>query len=150
MKAIFDTKAASGYDDDIVRRYHFPNRYLPVARQAVGDWIVYREPKRNAGREGYVAVARLVAIKADPTRPGHSYGLVDSFLPLDAVVPLRRASGFYELRLQQVAAPRRLSRRHRRTTHSFPLAQADRSLFGLDLARRGRPIATCSSSSTLS
>ena len=28
MKAIFDTRAESGYDDDIVRRYHFPNRYL--------------------------------------------------------------------------------------------------------------------------
>ena len=33
MKAIFDTRAGSGYDDDIVRRYHFPNRYLAQAEQ---------------------------------------------------------------------------------------------------------------------
>jgi putative restriction endonuclease len=57
MKAVFDTKAASGYDDDIVERYHFPNDYLPTAKKAVGDWIVYREPRRGGGSMGYIAVA---------------------------------------------------------------------------------------------
>ena len=26
MKAVFDTKPNSGYDDEIVRRYHFPTQ----------------------------------------------------------------------------------------------------------------------------
>ena len=59
MKAIFDTKPGSGYDDDVARRYHFPDRYLAQAEPAVGDWIAYREPRRDGGRSGYVAVARL-------------------------------------------------------------------------------------------
>jgi putative restriction endonuclease len=59
MKAVFDTKAESGYDDDIVERYHFPNQYLPEIEKAIGDWIVYREPRRGGGSLGYFAVARL-------------------------------------------------------------------------------------------
>ena len=33
MKVVFDTRPDTGYDDDIVRRYHFPNRYLADARK---------------------------------------------------------------------------------------------------------------------
>jgi putative restriction endonuclease len=110
MKAIFDTRPQSGYDDDITRRYHFPNRYLPTAQQAVGDWIIYREPRREGGREGYVAVARVVRIAPDPIRPGHSYAFMADFLPFDQVVPLRRGSGFFEVLLQQVAKPSLIGR----------------------------------------
>ncbi len=70
MKAVFDTKADSGYDDDIIQRYHFPNRYLSEAQKAVGDWIIYREPRRGRGREGYVAVARVTHVQSDIARPG--------------------------------------------------------------------------------
>ena len=45
MKAVFDTRPDTGYDDDIIRRYHFPNRYLSEARKSIEDWIVYREPR---------------------------------------------------------------------------------------------------------
>jgi putative restriction endonuclease len=41
VKGIFDTKANSGYDDEIMRRYHFPPQYRAVAERLVGDWIVY-------------------------------------------------------------------------------------------------------------
>ena len=44
VKAIFDTRAVFGYYDDIIRRYHFPNRYLDEALRPPGDWIIYREP----------------------------------------------------------------------------------------------------------
>ena len=108
MKAIFDTKADSGYDDDITRRYHFPNRYLPEAKRALNDWIIYREPRRGGGREGYVAVTQIKHIEADPAKSGHSYAYMDSFLPFDAVVPLRRGEGFYERMLDQVANPARI------------------------------------------
>ncbi|MDE2357529.1 MAG: HNH endonuclease, partial [Alphaproteobacteria bacterium] len=61
MKAVFDVKPGSGYDDDITRRYHFPARsnYLEAARDAVGDWVLFREPQRNGGRRAYIATARV-------------------------------------------------------------------------------------------
>jgi putative restriction endonuclease len=100
VTAIFDTRAESGYDDEIVERYHFPNRYLPVAQQSVGDWIIYGEPRRGGGRSGYVAVARLVSIEPDPDHPSRSYARMADFLPFDAVVPLQHSGGFYEARLR--------------------------------------------------
>ena len=58
MKGVFDTKADSGYDDEIVERYHFPAQYLTKAKTMVGDWIVYRKPVRMAD-ESYIAVGKL-------------------------------------------------------------------------------------------
>jgi hypothetical protein len=37
MKGIFDTKANSGYDDEITRRYHFPPQYRSIADKLVGE-----------------------------------------------------------------------------------------------------------------
>jgi len=102
MKAIFDTRSESGYDDQIVERYHFPNRYLAEAEKALGDWIVYREPRRGGGRSGYVAVARLLRIDSDPNQPDASYARVTDFLAFDRVVPLRREGGFHERQLDFV------------------------------------------------
>ena len=42
-----DARCDTAYDDDIARRCHFPNAYLGEARKSVGDWIVYREPRRG-------------------------------------------------------------------------------------------------------
>jgi putative restriction endonuclease len=108
VKAVFDTRAGSGYKDDIPFRYHFPNRYLAEAQRALNDWIVYREPRRGGGREGYVAVARVAGIERDPTDPTHSYAFIADFLPFDDVVPLRRGVGFYESMLADVANPSRI------------------------------------------
>lgn len=58
MKGVFDTKANSGYDDEITQRYHFPRQYRAIADALVGNWIIYREPQRNSGRRAYIAVAR--------------------------------------------------------------------------------------------
>jgi len=110
MKAVFDTRSDTSYDDDIIRRYHFPSRYLPVAQKAVGDWIVYREPRRGGGRQGYVAVARITSVTPDEARPGHSYAHLADFLPLDTVVPLRGAAGFHEGLLARVANPSHIGR----------------------------------------
>ena len=69
MKAIFDTRPDTGYDDDHIRRYHFPNRYLGEARESVGDWIVYRVPRRGGGRKRYVgrAVHRISVTRSSRT-----------------------------------------------------------------------------------
>jgi putative restriction endonuclease len=67
-KGVFDARSGSGCEDEIVERYHFPNRYLSIAQQFVGDWIVYRETLRGSGRSGYIATARVVRIAPDPRR----------------------------------------------------------------------------------
>jgi putative restriction endonuclease len=103
MKAVFDSKPGSGYDDEIQTRYHFPDRYLDEARKAIGDWIVYRAPRRGGGRIGYFAVARVAGIDPDPKLPGHSYAWMKDYLPFDEMVPLERLSGFYERQLNFVA-----------------------------------------------
>jgi putative restriction endonuclease len=103
MKAVFDSKPGSGYDDEIQTRYHFPDRYLDEARKAVGDWIVYRATRRGGGRIGYFAAAKVAGIDPDPTLPGHSYARMRDFLPFDDIVPLERSTGFYEHQLNFVA-----------------------------------------------
>jgi putative restriction endonuclease len=96
LKAVFDTKAGSPYNDDVAVRYHFPNaKYLPLAAQCVGDWIVYREPRDGGGSLAYFAVARVVTIVPDAVDPSHSYAMMSDYLPLDSPVPFR-TSGRYE------------------------------------------------------
>ena len=102
MKAVFDTRSDTAYDDDIVRRYHFPNTYIGEARKSVGDWIVYREPRRGAGRQAYVAVARVTRVESDPTREGHSYAYVEGYLPFDVVVPFRVDDAYAERWLNEI------------------------------------------------
>jgi putative restriction endonuclease len=89
VKAVFDVKPSSGYDDDVTRRYHFPARrnYLDAARNAVGDWVLYREPQRNGGRRAYIAAARVVSVEPDPQRTDHCYAYVADFLEFPTPVP---------------------------------------------------------------
>ena len=105
VKGIFTTRPDTDYDDDVVKRYHFPNRYLREARKCIGDWIVYYEPRRGGGRQGYVAVARVSHIATDPVDAGSSYAYVADYLPFDGVVPFRRGLGYWENRLNAVEKP---------------------------------------------
>lgn len=107
MKAVFDTRADSVYDDDIVAQYHFPGMYGDEARAALNDWVIYRTTRRGGakGDIGYIAVARVIAIEPDD-RPGstnHHYARVADYLPFDRVVPLRRNDLYYEQRLNGMA-----------------------------------------------
>lgn len=105
MKGVFDTRPLTKYDDDISRRYHFPNRYLAEAERTEKDWIVYREPRRGGGRQAYVAVARVNRIEPDPSDPGSSYAYLSDYLEFDQVVPLHSGMQYYENRLNSVAKP---------------------------------------------
>jgi len=65
-KAVFTTKVKPAYDDLPEFRYHFPRTYLRQAEAAVGDWIVYYEPRRTSadssshgGRQAYFVTARV-------------------------------------------------------------------------------------------
>ncbi len=51
-KAVFTVKAESGYDDLPEERYHFPRTYLRQVEAALGDLIVYYEPRRTGVGDG--------------------------------------------------------------------------------------------------
>ena len=77
-KAVLTTKVDPSYDDLPEERYHFPRTYLNAARAALGDWIVYYEPRRSSahlsssgGRQSYFATARIVHVDGDPRKADH-------------------------------------------------------------------------------
>lgn len=107
-KAIFTTKPESAYDDLIEKQYHFPRRYLQQAEAAIGDWIVYYEPRRidikgtsTGGRLAYFATAKVDSITPDPNIPDHFYAFVSDYLEFDEPVPFREADFYYESALQR-------------------------------------------------
>jgi len=111
MKAVFDTKPNSGYDDEILRRYHFPTQsnYLAAAEAAVGDWIIYREPQRNGGRRAYIAAARVLRLEPDPVRLNHAYAVVGDYLPFDQPVPFSGGRvDYWEAPLRAITDPSRV------------------------------------------
>ena len=133
MKDVYTTKIDPTYDDLPEQRYHFPRTYLRQAEAAVGDWIVYYEPRRpgaagTGGRQAYFAAARVLRVRADPSRADHFYADVADYLEFDRPVPFRDGSHYFESGLQRDdggtskgafgravrACPRRRVRRHSR------------------------------------
>ena len=110
MKAVFDVKPDSGYDDDITRRYHFPGRsnYLDAARNAIGDWVLYREPQRNGGRRAYISTARVVSVEPDPEHAGHAYAYVTDYLEFPTPVPFVTNGRYAEAPLRAITDPSRV------------------------------------------
>ena len=105
--AVFTTSASSIYDDLIEERYHFPRTYLRQVEEAVGDWIVYYEPRRTSGphsatgRQAYFAIARVARVITDPDRPDHFYAYISGYLEFDQPVSFRDESGYRESKLQR-------------------------------------------------
>lgn len=106
MKAVLTTKIDPAYDDLPEERYHFPRTYLRQIEAAVGDWIVYYEPRRpsadlasSGGRQAYFATARLVEVIADPREPDHFYAKVSDYLEFDRPVPFRVGEFYHEAAL---------------------------------------------------
>src|SRR5262245_45638802 len=107
-KAILTTKVDPTYDDLPEERYHFPATYLRQVEAAVGDWILYYEPRRSTGdlasrggRMSYFAAARVTAITPDVTKADHYYALVSDFLEFDRPVPFREGGKYYEVGLEK-------------------------------------------------
>jgi putative restriction endonuclease len=107
--AVFTTKVNPAYDDLPEIRYHFPRTYLNQAEQAVGDWILYYEPRREddspagrAGRQCYFATARVLRIEPDPIRPDHFYAYVADYLEFTEPVPFRQGPYYPESALRKV------------------------------------------------
>ncbi len=107
-KAVFTTKVDPTYDDLPEERYHFPRTYLRQAEAAVGDWVVYYEPRRTSGdaasrggRQAYFATARITAIRPDAARPDHFYAFVSDYLEFDRAVPFKEGAHYYESGLRR-------------------------------------------------
>jgi putative restriction endonuclease len=107
-KVILTTKVRPSYDDAREDYYHFPRRYLGRIEQAVGDDIIYYEPRRqdddDAGREGrqvYFATARISSIEVDAKLPGHYYANIIDYIGFDQMVPFREGAHYYESSLKK-------------------------------------------------
>lgn len=98
-KAVLTARIDSEYDDLPEFRYHFPRMYLNQVREAVGEFILYYEPRRNGGRQAYFASARIEGIQADPKMPDHYYALISNYLELPDPVPFRERGKFFEASL---------------------------------------------------
>jgi putative restriction endonuclease len=105
--AIFTTSASSIYDDQPEVRYHFPRRYFNTVNAAVGDWVIYYEPRRtegptsSSGRQAYFAMARVKSIESDQLRPGHFYAYLSEYLEFDVPVPFERGRRYFESALMK-------------------------------------------------
>ncbi len=95
-KVVLTSRPGSRYDDEPGVRYHFPQTYLKAVQAARGDWVVYYEPRRDGGRQAYVAVARLNEVIPDPQTPGHYYAYLRDYLEFPDPVPFREGGACYE------------------------------------------------------
>ena len=107
-KAVFTTKVSPVYDDLPEVRYHFPKSYLKQVSEAVGDWIVYYEPRRSTGdvsssggRQVYFATARVERVIPDELHADHFYAEVSNYLPFVRPVPFKEGSHYFEGKLEK-------------------------------------------------
>lgn len=102
-KAVFTTKESSTYDDRPWEFYHFPKTYLNQVEQAVGDFVVYYEPRRttedlssSGGKQAYFAVCTVKNIDKDSEKPDHFYARVENYVRFDSPVPFRNDDQYFE------------------------------------------------------
>ena len=109
-RAVFTTKVNPSYKDLPEQRYHFPRTYLNYVQQAVGDYIVYYEPRRSSaelssrgGRQSYFGVARVDSVIADDTLADHFFAIMDgsTYLDFDTAVPFFEGDKYYESALEK-------------------------------------------------
>jgi putative restriction endonuclease len=106
-KAIFTIRSGSGYNDRLEEYYHFPKTYLNQARDAIGDYIIYYEPRRTGsdgpigGRQAYFATARVTNVVQDDEKEDHYYAFVSDYLDFDQPVPFVHDGLYYESALQK-------------------------------------------------
>jgi putative restriction endonuclease len=107
-KAIFTTKITPSYNDLPELMYHFPKTYLRQATAAIGDWIVYYEPRREdsspdgrSGRQCYFATARVTDVKEDPTMKDHYYAFVENYVEFSSPVPFKIGTHYFESGLKK-------------------------------------------------
>lgn len=105
--AIFTASESSAYDDLIEERYHFPRTYLRQVEAAVGNLIIYYEPRRTTGqnsatgRQAYFAIAQVTRVTQDLKHADHYYAHLRHFLEFDHAVPFREGTEYHESSLKK-------------------------------------------------
>ena len=95
MKAIFDVKPRSRYNDDLTRHYQFPSRYLDLVEQCVGDWVILRRP-RDGGDLAYFATVQISHVdQPDVNHEDMYYARFSDYIQFDNPVPWRTQNGRY-------------------------------------------------------
>lgn len=74
---VFIHRSDSIYKDVPAERYQFPGQYLGRAKECVGGWIIYYEPRKVAETRGYFAIAKVQEIVSDPTAAGMHLALIE-------------------------------------------------------------------------
>lgn len=75
-KSVFAVGSHSIYADEPDRFYRFGKQWLSAALRAVGQWILYQEPRR-AGPRGYYAAAKIEQVIRDPLDPAMYMALIE-------------------------------------------------------------------------
>ena len=108
MKAVFQAKPTSAYDDVLEQRYHFPATYLRQVRAAIGDMALFYEPRRlsaedasRGGRQSYFAIACVRSVEADEKQAGLFYAHMENYLDFDQPVPFRIGDHYLESALRK-------------------------------------------------
>jgi putative restriction endonuclease len=102
MKAVFDTKPTSVYDDEITRHYQFPRRYLEIAQRCVGDRVVFRRPRADGGNLAYFACALVSRLEPDPDNPSMTFAHLHDFMQFDRPVPWKFNGRYWEEDLRNI------------------------------------------------
>jgi putative restriction endonuclease len=102
MKAVFDTKPGSAYDDDVTRHYQFPRRYLGLVKEADGDWVILRRPRADGGNLAYFAVARVAGLEPDPRASTLTFARLSDYLEFDRPVAWRQEGHYAEQALREM------------------------------------------------
>ncbi|MCE8036373.1 HNH endonuclease [Halomonas sp. MCCC 1A11062] len=102
MKAVFDTKPTSIYDDLQTEHYQFPRRYLNIVQRCENDWVVLRRPRADGGNLSYFAVAKVARIEQDPINPSMFYARYADYLQFDDPVPWRVEGRYAEEELRNI------------------------------------------------
>lgn len=95
---VFVHRADSIYEDSPATQYQFPKAYLSRAQTMVGDWVIYYEPTKVVGSQGYFAVAKIAGIRPDPNMRDMYIALIEpgSYLDFADPVPFRNSDGLLE------------------------------------------------------
>lgn len=106
-KAIFTSSEISPYNDLKEQWYHFSKNLLARAQEAIDDWVIFYEPRRNSGpsssggTQAYVALARVVRIRPDPNAANYYFADLAEYIEFDHRVPFKYEGHYFESALRK-------------------------------------------------
>lgn len=106
-KAVFTASDHPDYEDLRGHWYHFPNTYLVQVTAALGDLVIFYEPRRSngstrsGGSQSYFAMARVIDVRRDPRRAGHHFADLSEYVEFDERVPFKIGSRYFESALKK-------------------------------------------------